>query len=133
MELCQFRRFHNIDSQQFDKFYMYGDVRVGLLFYYVRGEFHYCIDICHIHMPEFQSVHMECDVFERCVKLLSRLTNVNAFKPKCIYDDVQVKQVPMTQKYKIMYNDCKVIVDMSLIDRLLKLWTHLQFFRDTDL
>lgn len=133
MELCQFRRFHNHESEKFDKSFVYGDIRVGVLFYHVRGEFYYCVDISNILIPNSQSVHMECDAFDRCIKLLTQLTRTNIFKPKCAYDDLHVKQVPMTQTYKIVYNERKVIVDMCLIDGLLKLWAHLQFFRDEDL
>lgn len=66
MEKCLFQRFHNI----FDKRCVYGDICIGIQFHNIRGEVYYCIDIRNTLTPELHFVHMDCESFERCVKLL---------------------------------------------------------------
>ena len=116
---CEFHRFHYKEENKFDFSCIYGDIRIGVVFFSDRDETYFCIDI--LNLQNHQQMHMDRYVFDKCVNRLTELTAPNIRLPSIIDNDLHIEQIPLTDTYKVVHKDQKIIFDINAIDCLVEI------------
>lgn len=126
---CEFERFHYTDNDKFDKCYIYGDIRIGVILFHVRNELYYCVDIFNIQ--NHQHMHMDRFVFEKCIELLSALTSPDIPRFHTYpSEDFTIEQIPLTNCYKAIYQDQKMVFDLHTIEGITDIWQRINLSWD---
>lgn len=122
---CEFQRFHYKEANKFDFTCIYGDVRIGVVHFKVRNESYFCVDMLNLH--NHQQMHMDRYVFEKCVNRLTALTTPNIILPTIIDSDLNIKRIPLTNTYRIVHNDQRIIVDINAVEGIAEIWSLIHF------
>lgn len=111
---CEFYRFHYEQPNKFDKTYIYGDIRIGIVIFSVRNQTYYCVDL--LNLETLQHMHMDNRTFEKCVERLSILSEPNIILPRWHTDnDLIIRPIPFTNSYKVIHGNQRMIFDTNSI------------------
>lgn len=117
--ICEFQRFH-----KFDKYFIYGDIRIGIAVFNIQNQLHYCVDI--LDLLNYQYLHMDRLIFEKCVERLSALTSSDIPHSHILSSgEFTLKQIPLTHCYKAVYRDQKMVFDVHTIEGITDIWHRL--------
>lgn len=112
--VCEFQRFHYKEENKFDFSCIYGNIRIGVVFFNDRDETYFCIDILNLY--NHQQLHMDRCMFDKCVNRLTELTAPNIRLPSFRDGDLRIAQIPLTDTYKIVHKNQRIIVDINTIE-----------------
>lgn len=119
--ICEFQRFHNTEDEEFDKYFIYGNIHIGIVLFNVQNQLHYCVDIR--DLQNYQHLHMDRMIFEKCVERLSALTSPDIPHLHTLQSgDFTIKQIPHTNCYKAAYHDQNMIFDLHTIESITDIW-----------
>lgn len=111
---CEFYRFHYGQQHKFDKTYIYGDIRFGIVIFSVRNQTYYCVDL--FNLDTHQHMHMDNKTFEKCVERLSILSDPTTILPRWHTDgDIIIRPIPLTDAYKVTHGNRQMIFDTNAI------------------
>lgn len=128
---CEFQRFHYKEVDKFNKCFIYGDIRIGVVLFNVRNELYYCVDI--LNLQNHQHMHMDRFIFEKCIERLSELIKPNISRPYVIQnDEFIIKQIPFTNAYKAIYGNQRMVFDTHAIEGITDIWKRINISWDRD-
>lgn len=124
--MCDFYKYHHRDENRFDRIRIYGTIRIGMIIFTVHDQTYYCIDFLDLQTKE--GIHMDCFAFEECVHHLLALAAPDIALPHLPTNpDLSIKQIPLTNKYKVVYKDQQIILDVDAIEGVLEIWRWADF------
>lgn len=125
-EECGLARFHYKRENKYDKFNIFGDLRVGAVILHIRNETYYCIDMRDLQTQ--QTMHMEHDVFDKMMHRLVGLTLPNlTHRTEYLDDQLTVELRTHTNCFEIKYNNQIIALNLMAVDGLIEMWTHIKY------
>lgn len=123
---CGLARFHYKRENKYDKFNIFGDLRVGAVILHIREETFYCIDM--LDLQTQQTIHMEHEIFDKMMHRLVGLTLPNITRRiEHLDDQLSVKQQALTNCYEINYCNQTIALNLIAIDGLIDMWTNIKY------
>lgn len=124
--MCDFFVYHFRGENVFDRSCIYGDVRIGVVLYGVGDSTYYCVDF--LDLQTHEGIHMDSFTFAQCVQWLKALTAPNIELPQIDDNaDLTIKQIPLTNTYKVTHKDQQIIFDLIAIEEIIEIWKWLNY------
>lgn len=127
--MCDFNKYHFREDNKFDRTRIYGDVRIGVVIFTIHEQTYYCVDLLNLQTQE--GIHMDCFAFEECIHRLMALAAPDIELPYLPFNsDLTIKQIPLTNTYKVVYCNQRIILDVNAIEGIVDIWRWVNFAQE---